>query len=367
MNAHRLRDSLLAVILIVPACSTIVAEPTMVPVATAKPITTNTQIPEAGLIATEQARAMAVKTEGALTRAAQPTLTPPPTQTLVLAHLPTLPPIPNSTPAQKGAFFDIPPDVLGSRYEIENACYFDTQSGWERYEIYAGAVSDSGDVYSAQGVVVIRVFRVTEQNGHPAVELVETQEHLTSIKRGPLKLYTFGSCSPDLMTLTSPLNFIWFLHPPEEFYPYKGTPPLARLESGGTTQIADLGSYCWGGGCLDGPGVSTSSMPLPIESSSSIYLRLPLDEVPDHLSMNVMFISPVGSLEYDPPYDEIHGPTAGWSYEKPGRELLDLGKLPLQREQEIKLALEPGYYVLVIFAAWRDYGDVKYGFLLEVK
>ena len=42
-------------------------------------------------------------------------------------------------------------------------------------------------------------------------------------------------------------------------------------------------------------------------------------------------------------------------------------KLSLQREQELSLFLEPGFYVLVIDAAWEAYGDTNYAFFLEVR
>lgn len=366
MSTRYLLHSLLTVILIVlPACSPIVSESSTPPSSVEQFSPSFTETSEQALIATEQAMAMAVKTEGALDSAAQPTFTPQPTQTSTLAHLPTLTPIPNSTPAQKGAFFDTSPDILGSGYEIENACYFDTQSGWERYEIYAGAVAGSGDEFSAQGAVVVRVFRVTEQDGNPKVELASAKEYLTLIKRGPLRLAPWGNCSADWMILTTPLNFAWFLHPLyEEFYQYEGAPPLARLESDKKTQIAQIGSYCWSGGCLDGPGISTSSSPLTIQSNSTISLYLPLEEAPDTLELHSMLVSPPGNLQYD--YD-VHGTRAEWSYEKEGRLLSELRELILRREQDIKIELEPGYYVLVVHAAWQDYGGVNYGFLIEVK
>lgn len=364
MNTRHLLLIVLTAILITSACSPRIDKSTISPTATTQLIPGFTEMAEEVLITTEQAMAMAVKTEGALTRATQSTFTPQPTQTSILAHLPTLTPIPNSTPAQQGAFFDVPPDVLGPRYAIENACYFDTQSGWQRYEIYAGAIAGSGDEYSAQGVAIVRIFQVMEEDGNPKIELVDTKEHLTLIRNGPLKLEISGNCSPDWITLATPLNFIWFLHPPEEFYQYEGVPPLARLEAGGTIQIADLGSYCWNNGCLDGPGISTSSIPLPIQSDSTVRLYLPLEESPERLELYAMFISPPGTLQYD---HDVRGDRAEWSFEKEGHPLIKITAPPLSREQNITFDLAHGYYVLAVFAAWQDYGDVKYGFLIEVK
>jgi hypothetical protein len=76
-----------------------------------------------------------------------------------------------------------------------------------------------------------------------------------------------------------------------------------------------------------------------------------------------MRVSSPGSLEYE----NVSDLGASWSSEKPGRELLPWGDLLLRRDQDIKLSLKPGYYVLVIFAAWREYGDAQYGFLIQVQ
>jgi hypothetical protein len=283
MNIRNIFIFLFVAVTILSACYPVNVKLTPSAVSTQQPVTTITQISEEALIGTEQAMAMTVQAEGALTRAAQPT------QTSILAHLPTLTPIPNSTPAQKGAFFDVSPDILGSRYEIENACYFDTQSGWERYEIYAGAIAGSGDEYSAQGVAVVRVLRVVEKDGKPNVELAETKEYLTVQKEGPLHLPLWDECPNDWMHLRTPLNFGWVLHPGYgDFYEDRHSIPLARIESGGKTQLAETGSYCWYNSCADGGAIGTSSVPLTTQSSMTIYLRLPLDESPDNLGMDIM-------------------------------------------------------------------------------
>jgi len=356
---------LVIVMFFVASCSSVKQEAISSPIPTES---ISEKIPKDSLIATEQFLAGMVKTQAASTRAAQPTFTPMPTLTSTVANLPTLTPLPNSTPAQAGAFFDVSPDVLGSRYEIENACYFDTQSGWERHEIYAGAVSGSGDEYSAQGVVVIRHFQVVEQAGNAQAEFADTKELLTLKKLGPLRLPTFGNCSGDTILLTTPLNFGWFLEGGGAgFYQYEGIVPYARLEVGEKTQLSEVGSYCWKGGCADGPVIPTSSTPLVVASSHRARLFLPLEEPPNGLTLSAMLVSTLDALQGDPKYDYVGKDTASWSYEKPERELLELGELPLRREQEIKFSLKPGYYAVTILAVWHDYGDVRYGFLVEVR
>ena len=41
-------------------------------------------------------------------------------------------------------------------------------------------------------------------------------------------------------------------------------------------------------------------------------------------------------------------------------------ELPLEPPHELALSLAPGLYALSIFAQWQDFGDVNYGFLVEV-
>jgi len=288
------------------------------------------------------------------------TLTPSPTLTPTqpFANPPTLTPIPNSTPAGNGAYFDVSSDVLGPQYEIENAYYFDMLETGERYEFYAGAIAGSGDEETAQGVMVLRVLRFSEQEGN--AEVIETQEYMTPIQAGPLHIKVDFTGS---ILLFTPLHFEWTFFVRQREMVDLGNPPLAMLEIGEEKQLAGRGSFCWSGNCLDGAGISTSTIPLVVQSPFAAHLRLPLVKPPDTLRLYSMAVLPPGPLEYE----NVSDLEASWSYEKPGRELLDQGTLLLRRDQDIKLSFEPGYYVLVIFAAWRDYGDVKYGFLIQVR
>lgn len=278
------------------------------------------------------------------------------TFTPTLIYLPIFTSLPNSTPAGIGAYFDVPSDVLGSRYEIENAYYFDKLESGERYEFYAGAMTGTGGEETAQGVMVLRVFRLSEQESNS--EAITTQEFLTPIQAGPLRIRADAGS----ILLFTPLRFEWgFVIGNGEMIDL-GNPPLARLEIGGEGQLASRGSFCWKGTCADF-GIYTGSVPIVVQSPFTAHLHLPLTEPPDGLRLYTMMVSPPGPLEYEIITDN----EASWSTEKPGRELLNHSELLLGRDQDIKLSLEPGYHVLVISAAWRDYGDVQYGFLIEVQ
>jgi len=300
------------------------------------------------------------QTQHVLTQTLIPTmtLTPFPTSTQPTLLIPTLHPIPNSTPAGIGAYFDVPSDVLGEQYEIENAYYVDQLDTGERYEFYAGAMTGTGGEETAQGVMVLRILRYSEDGGE--AEVIATEEYPTPIQAGPLRITVDFTGS---ILLFTPLHFEWTFSIRQRELVDLRNPPLAKLETGDATQLAGRGSFCWTGGCLDGPGISTSTIPLVLRSPYAVHLHLPLVESPDSLSLYTMTISPPGSLDYD----SMSELSASWSYEKPGRTLVDQGSLALGQDQDIRLSLEPGYHVLVIFAAWRDYGDVKYGFLVEVQ
>lgn len=345
--------------LLFSSCNPLKRESFPSPVSTPQVESTSTNISEKAMIATQLAMANTMKTEIALTSAAQPTFTPWPTPTSEFAHLPTLTLIPNSTPAGTGAYFDVPSDVLGSRYEIQNAYYFDEPQDRERYEFYAGAIAGSGDEETAQGVMVLRVLRFSEKAGD--AEVIETLEYLTPIQVGPLHMKVDYAGS---ILLFTPLHFEWTysVRHGEMINLYNYNPPLAMLEINEEKQLAERGSFCWKGSCADFP-IRTSTVPLVVKSHFTAHLHLPLTEPPDGLWLYTMAVSPPGPLEYEEVYDN----GASWSSEKPGRERVDQGALLLRRDQDIKLVLEPGYYVLIVFAAWRDYGDLQYGFLIEVR
>jgi hypothetical protein len=248
--------------------------------------------------------------------------------------------------------------VLGPQYEIENAYYFDKAETGERYEFYAGALSGSGDEETAQGVMVMRVLRFSEQVSN--AEVIETQEYMTPIQVGPLRIKVDFTGS---ILLFTPLHFEWTFFVRQREMIDLRNPPLAILEIGEEKQLAGRGSFCWSGNCLDGPEITTSTIPLVVQSPFTVHLHLPLTESPDGLQLYIMAVSPPGHLVYESVSDH----EASWSYEKPGRELVNQGTLHLRSDQDIKLLHEPGYYVLVIIAAWRDYGDVTYGFLIDIQ
>ncbi len=137
-------------------------------------------------------------------------------------------------------------------------------------------------------------------------------------------------------------------------------PPPAILKIDGKEQISGIGSYCWRGTwkalCVEVIGIPTAQEPLIASSPFTAHLRLPLQEPPYELRLNVVQVKDE---------DELNFSARGRRWWKEREE--KLFTLPLEREQDIELSLEPGLYVLSIGAWWKDKGSASYGFLVEVR
>jgi len=270
--------------------------------------------------------------------------------------------LPASTPSGVGALLAVPPDVLGEQYEIQNAYYFDALAGRKRFEIYAGSLAGSGDEETAQGVVVVRVLQVTALDGAPTVKIAETTAYSTPLQVGPVRVARSmfqGEDDPLLVETPLGYEFLFFLPSgvrPGQFL-INPVPPRATLEIGGLKQRAGLGGFCWLSSCRDGGGIPTSSIPLVTQSPVLAHLRLPLVEAPSSLSLAIMEVLPPAAPSEN--RDSLVWSTEDLSWQP--------DRLSLQREQELSLFLEPGFYVLIIDAAWEEYGDTNYAFFLEVR
>ena len=139
-------------------------------------------------------------------------------------------------------------------------------------------------------------------------------------------------------------------------------PPSAILEIDGNEQISGIGSYCWKGTwkalCVDYAGIPTAQEPLLASSPFTAHLRLPLQEPPSELQFNIIQVTE---------QDEFNFSAYDWrlwnTWDLQGKRLT----LPLERESDIELSLEPGLYVLNIETWWDEKGSVNYGFLVEVQ
>ncbi len=141
-------------------------------------------------------------------------------------------------------------------------------------------------------------------------------------------------------------------------------PPTATLtivkSDYGINNSQGFGSYClkerWIASCRDEMGILTLQEPLPVSSPFTSHLSLPFQETPEELQLNVIPVTNEDKLKGG----EGHGWQL-WRFQEGKRFML-----PLQREQDIELSLEPGLYVLKIGTVWKDKGNLSYGFLLEV-
>ncbi|VVB86668.1 Uncharacterised protein [uncultured archaeon] len=142
-------------------------------------------------------------------------------------------------------------------------------------------------------------------------------------------------------------------------------PPTATLtivkSDFGNGSNQGIGSYClkeiWIGSCKDKMGILTLQEPLPVGSPFTAHLLLPFQETPEELQLNVIPVTNKDKLKEG----EEHRWQL-WQFQE-GERLT----LPLEREQDIELSLEPGLYVLKIGSGWKEKGNLSYGFLLEVQ
>ncbi|MCL7454721.1 MAG: hypothetical protein M8467_16920 [Anaerolineae bacterium] len=138
-------------------------------------------------------------------------------------------------------------------------------------------------------------------------------------------------------------------------------PPPAVLAIGGQEQVSGIGSYCWSdldqglSVCADSIGVITPEQPLIAPATFTAQFRLAPEGLPSELSLRTIAVTPADALA------PVLPGSRAWPG-GPGEQFV----LPLQREPELDLTLEPGLYVLDLFARWDSLGDVSYGFLVEV-
>jgi heat shock protein HslJ len=140
-------------------------------------------------------------------------------------------------------------------------------------------------------------------------------------------------------------------------------PPLAALTVGGQRQEAGLGSYCWSepAGAVPGPGVCADmvgiitphdALPAPGATFTASF-EFPMARAPSELVLRVM---PAGISEFsEGDYGRAWRPVESMDH-----------ALPLEREPEIELSLEPGLYIFSVFGRWTDHGDASYGWMVDV-
>lgn len=136
-------------------------------------------------------------------------------------------------------------------------------------------------------------------------------------------------------------------------------PPPAILKIGENEQISGISSYCWfesgSGSCADMIGTITEKEPLLASSPFTANLRLPLP--PQELQINVFRVTAD---------DEIKRVPDGFRFRTWNTEG-NYSRLPLERDPDINISLEPGLYVLEASAGWKQKGEVTYSFLIDVQ
>jgi hypothetical protein len=143
-----------------------------------------------------------------------------------------------------------------------------------------------------------------------------------------------------------------------------GEPPPATLTIGGQSQVSGIGSYCWNtssdpaggiGLCVDKMGLITPLDPLIVPAGPlTAEFLLPIADSPSEVLLTVY------PAQGEP---SIFDGGQGWMPSFDAAQSFDLALAPAQ---SIALELEPGLYVFSVFTRWDAWGDVAYGFLVQV-
>lgn len=134
-------------------------------------------------------------------------------------------------------------------------------------------------------------------------------------------------------------------------------PPPARLTIGDQSQLGGIGSYCWANICADMIGIPTMPKPMDAESPVTATLILPFEHTPASVHLSVYAATDDAEL------DESARDYRWW---RPEQEVQSQ-QLDATLEQVITLDVNPGLYVVNVFAAIEDGGDASYGFLINVE
>ncbi len=138
-------------------------------------------------------------------------------------------------------------------------------------------------------------------------------------------------------------------------------PPQATLRINQQSQLSGVGNYCWRTTesetlvCVDTVGIPTAPDPIPAGSPVQARFEFAVSENPSLLQLLVIPVTD---------QDLMDEADLGLSWWEPRSG--DQYALPLESPSEIELALEAGLYVLNVFAKWETFGDVSYGFLVEI-
>lgn len=134
-------------------------------------------------------------------------------------------------------------------------------------------------------------------------------------------------------------------------------PAPATLTIRGQSRLGGIGSYCWANICADMIGIPTMPEPMKAESPVAATLTLPFERSPQTVNLSVYRATDDAEL------DESAREYRWW---RPEQEVQSQQLAPIL-EQDFTLELEPGLYILSVFAAVEDGGDVSYGFLVNVE
>jgi hypothetical protein len=134
-------------------------------------------------------------------------------------------------------------------------------------------------------------------------------------------------------------------------------PPPAVLKAGDARQTGGLGTFCWGGLCVDAFAVVAPSEPLAVAAGEPLILELGFDPTEVYLTV----WRPNQGEVVGEPWD--HAFT--WRGRCPCEEPVLEETPPPTRKIELRLDLPPGTYIVGV-STYAAGGSASYGFHLEV-
>jgi hypothetical protein len=111
------------------------------------------------------------------------------------------------------------------------------------------------------------------------------------------------------------------------------------------------------GVCADAIGIPTQQESLQAASPLQASFTFAIPQPPSFLQLDVIDTTDVEELDFDA------RDLRWWRYFPNTLEHI----LPMDNPSEFHLDIEPGIYILRLFAQWEELGDVTYGFLVEVQ
>ena len=145
--------------------------------------------------------------------------------------------------------------------------------------------------------------------------------------------------------------------------------PTSIIEIGGVKQQSRIGGYCWSNECGEPFGWPSPDKPVVGKSPVVINFGVESPSQISHLEYQLRKVTNEDKMKpngYYRNYPEAQrmAPSGTTIWDIPVENVV---QMPPLSKQELKLKLEPGTYLLTVFAWWKGCGDATHGFLIEAE